>query len=450
MACLLTLVRCHPTKARGAGRRDADHRGSGDQGASLVMALAIMLTVFTLGGVWAAYAVHQSSATVRDRDRQRAVDAANAGLVAAASALSSNPAWTGGSLTTFSGGAAQFEVAVAADPTDPLRRILTATGYAPSKAAVQRAERAVRQVVELQPSSTLDTTLFALGSVNSASSSAVQGNIYASGSINLGNADRVTGGVEVLGSLSVGSNRHIIGDLRANGSISMSPSSDVTGSVYAGGSIHVDNSARVTQNAQAGAAISGCNRVQGACVPWTPPPPVEARQLPTFTWNPSQYAGVQTWTGVAFRTWVASQATLSGVHYVEGSIDTFPNKIRVSGDLTIVVTGSVNGPKTIENTTGQDLDLRLISPSGGSFSFPTNLTIASTIKSLLYTTGSISFGNSTQLNGVVYVGGSVQVGANSTITNSSVDATGFTIEPTSSGTSYTLRNISTREITASG
>jgi Tfp pilus assembly protein PilX len=425
-------------------------RRRGEEGASLVMALAITLTVFILGGVWLRSADHQSSASVRDRDRQRAVDAANAGLVVAASKLAASAAYSGTPVTTFAGGAAQYEVTVAVDSTNALRRIIAATGYAPSKTAATRTKRTMVQVVELQPSSPLPYTLFAIGSVNSSSSSSVAGNVYAAGSVNLGNADRVTGGVDALGSLTIGSNRHIVGDVRANGSISISPSADVTGSVYAGGSISVANSATVTQTAQAASAISGCDRVFGACLPWSAPPVLAVQPLPTFTWSASDDSEVQTWTATAFKAWIALQPTVSGVHYVTGSLDVLPNKLRLGGDLTIVVTGSVNGPKTIENATSHDLDLRLISSTGGSYNFPTNLTIASSIHSLIYTTGSISFGNSTMLSGAVYTGGSVNVGANSTITRVDVDTTGFSGGAASNGITYSLRNISTREVAATG
>src|SRR5439155_14160615 len=114
---------------------DRSHRGDrcrGENGSSLVMAVAVMLIVFTLGAVWLALADHQSGASVHDRDRQRAIDAANAGLVVAASALATNPSYTGTAVTAFPGGAAEYQVNVSVDASDSTRRVVTSTGYAPN------------------------------------------------------------------------------------------------------------------------------------------------------------------------------------------------------------------------------------------------------------------------------------------------------------------------------
>src|SRR3954468_3241747 len=106
---------------------------SGEEGAALVVALAVVLIVFALGAAWLALADHQSGVSTYDINRQHAIDAADAGLASAVAALNVQRSYTGTpSVTAVSNGAAQYETTVTVDPANSARRVITATGYSPS------------------------------------------------------------------------------------------------------------------------------------------------------------------------------------------------------------------------------------------------------------------------------------------------------------------------------
>ena len=102
---------------------------------ALVLSLCVTFVVFALGAVWIGVGTHQVTITGRDKLRDQARDAAEAGLNAAMSGLSANASFTGLGLTSVAGG--QFEVSVlpvSVDPSDA-RRYIVAKGYAPTKAS---------------------------------------------------------------------------------------------------------------------------------------------------------------------------------------------------------------------------------------------------------------------------------------------------------------------------
>src|SRR5437764_10745427 len=112
-----------------------------EDGMALVMSISVAFFVFALGAVWIGIGTHQVTITGRDRLRDQARNAAEAGLNAAMSGLSADASFTGLGLVTVPGG--QFEVSVlpvSVDPTDA-RRYLVAKGYAPTKASPKRIAR---------------------------------------------------------------------------------------------------------------------------------------------------------------------------------------------------------------------------------------------------------------------------------------------------------------------
>ena len=70
--------------------RRATWRATDERGVSLVTAMVITLTVFAIGGIWITLATHQYSASARERQRQQALSAAEAGLNQAMSGLSAD------------------------------------------------------------------------------------------------------------------------------------------------------------------------------------------------------------------------------------------------------------------------------------------------------------------------------------------------------------------------
>ena len=418
-----------------------------DRGAAMVMAAIISVVVMTLAGVTLSFANRENSASNGDRQRQHAIDAAMAASVVANSALANNAAYAGSGLVSFGTGAnaAQYEVTVATDTTvtSGLRRIITSYGYAPSKAAAMSV-RTVRQVVELDPIG-FAYGVFVDGSYSDGSSSSVTGSVYAGGSIALGNAHDYVGDLDAIGSISTGANQTITGTLRANGSVSVSNTSTIVyGSVYAGGSVSTGGIIRDT--AQAGGTVSNCAKVQGSCIQHSAPPVVPVQQLPPFTFDPANYSPAPLYpTGSAFQTGVKNGTYTQGVYKISGSVSFANNEtLHLTGDMTIFTTGSLTLPGTISGPAGQNVQLTVV--VGGSAVAPNNLTIPSTVKTLIYTTGSFSASNKLIFTGALYAHGSFAMGANSSITYAPVTAPGF--DWTSSNPrSFTIRNISTRETT---
>ncbi len=420
---------------------------SSDRGTALVVAAIISVIVMGLGAVTLSFANRESGSSNNDRQRQHAIDAAMAASVVANSALASNAAYPGSGLVTFAGGEAQYEVTVATDTTvtSGIRRIITSYGYAPSK-ATPTSTRAVRQVVELDPIG-FAYGIFVDGSYSDGSSSSVTGSIYAGGSISLGNAHDYVGDLDAIGSISTGSNQTITGTLHANGSVSVSNTSTIVyGNVYAGGSISTGGTIRDV--AQAGGTVSNCAKVQGSCIQHSAPPPVQVQQLPPFTFNAANYSPAPSYpTGSAFATGVKNRTYTQGVYNISGSVSFANNEsLQLTGDMTIFVTGSLTLPGTISGPAGQNVQLTVI--VGGSATAPNNLTIPSTVKTLIYTNGSFSASNKLIFTGALYAHGSFSLGANSSITYAPVSAPGFDWT-NANPRSFTIRNVSTREITGS-
>jgi Tfp pilus assembly protein PilX len=416
-----------------------------DRGSALVVAAIISVIVMGMGAVTLSFANRESGSSNNDRQRQHAIDAAMAASVVANSALASNAAYAGSGLVTFAGGEAQYEVTVARDTTvtSGIRRIITSYGYAPTKAK-PTSTRAVRQVVELDPIG-FAYGIFVDGSYSDGSSSSVTGSIYAGGSISPGNAHDYVGNLDAIGSISTGSNQTITGTLHANGSVSVSNTSTVVyGNVYAGGSISTGGIIRDV--AQAGGTVSNCAKVQGSCIQHSAPPPVLVQQLPPFTFNAANYSPAPTYpTGSAFVTGVKNRTYTQGVYKISGSASFANNdSLQLTGDMTIFVTGSLTLPGTISGPAGQNVQLTVV--VGGSATAPNNLTIPSTVRTLIYTNGSFSASNKLIFTGALYAHGSFSLGANSSITYAPVSAPGFDWT-NANPRSFTIRNVSTREIT---
>jgi Tfp pilus assembly protein PilX len=419
--------------------------GRPDRGSAMIMAILVSLIVFMLALTWTSMASHESSASNADRRRQNAIDAAMAGLVVADSRLTRDSAFTTTGLVGFAGGGAEFEVSVTLPPEAPggLRRVLTSVGYAPSKSASPRTVRTVQQVVELTP---LGFTygVFSEGQFVTGSASTVIGDIYTNLDITLGNSQDFSGQIYTQGHIRTGSNQTITGSLHANGNIYVeSNSTTVNSSAYSQGNILTGGTIRDT--AQASGTI-GCVEVLGSCLPGAPPLPVPGQSLPTFTWSAANYpTGVTSpATGAAFVSLV-SKKDAHGVFYVDGDIDFAKNDaLWLTGDMTIVATGSVALPGSIINkVVDGEVQLTVISSGAGAIVPANGLTIPATVRTLIYTKGNFDAKNASAFSGVLYAG-NVTAGAHLSVTYAPVGAPGFNWSATAQ--SFTIRNVTTREI----
>jgi hypothetical protein len=386
-----------------------------------------------------------------DRHRQHAIDAAMAGSVVANSALTSNASYSGSGLVTFAGGGAQFEVSVTTDAsvTGGFRRILTSYGYAPSKAAPMSV-RTVRQVVELDPVR-FSYGVFAAGNYGDGSSSSVLGGMYTGGNVTLGNSQDYIGNVSSRGNITTGSNQKITGTLHANGNVSVTNSStDVYGSVLAGGNITLGGKIRDAARAGGNIGSTGCPtaKVLGSCIQHSPPPLVPTEQLPTFVWDAANYLPVVA-VNMAGTTFVATKknTNLQGVFNLSGNADfAKQDALQLTGDTILYVTGNFTLPGTVSNKAAAGVNVQLVVIVRGNVIASNNMTIPTTVKTLVYTNGSFSGKNSSTYTGVLYAGGSVTLGANSSITYAPVATPGFDWS-SANPSSFTIRNISTRETT---
>ena len=419
-----------------------------DRGSALVMAAIVSVIVFALGAGMVALAAHQSNASNNDRRRQQAVDAALSGLVVADSALSRNAAYAGSGLQPFSGGAAEFEVTVVTDTTTgaAFRRIITATAYAPSKAASSKAVRTMQQVVELDAVG-FTYGMFSETDLATGSSSTVIGDVYTNGNLTLGNSQDYIGNIFARGNISTGSNQKITGTVSADGDVSVSSSStSVYGSVYAGGNILTGGTIRDT--AQAGGSI-GCAKVQGSCIPYSPPPRVPPQHLPTFVWDPANYPSVVAYaSGAAFVAAVAKQ-NAQGTFYVTGNVVfSKQDTLYLTGDMTIVATGNIALPGGVSNHTvnGANVQLVIIATNAGTISPANNFTIPATVRTLMYTKGVFDAKNSSTFTGALYAG-ELSAGAHVSVTHALTFSPGFDWSA-ASPQSFTVRNVTTREISA--
>ncbi|MPY94525.1 MAG: hypothetical protein GEV08_16140 [Acidimicrobiia bacterium] len=432
---------------------DGRHRrGRGEEGVAMVIAVVITAVVFTLGAVWVTFAEHAASSSRYARHREQAIDAAHAGLAAAAAALSRDSAHGGVALTDFPGGSAQYEVTVAVDTAEPsgFRRIITSTGYAPSPDAQGRARRTLRQVVDLDPVA-FQYAMLSEQAVTTGSSSAIVGDIYANGSISLGNSQDYVGSIYLQGNLATGANQTITGDVHADGDVAVGNSSTaVKGSVYAGGDISTGGT--IEDDAVAGGGIlpssSGCDKVGGTCSPNTPPPAVPEQHLPTFTWHEGNYpAGTVHHLSGPEAVGALSQTEASGTYHIVGDLGFSGNDtLQLADDLTIVATGSITLPRQVENRApgGAPVQLSIISTGGGEIRPANNFTIPSTVRTLMYTTGQFVSSNSSTFTGALYAG-SLSNGAHLRVTHAPLDDVGFEWA-SANPQSFGVRNVSTQEV----
>ena len=114
-----------------AGLLRGGPRWGDERGVSLVTALVITLAVFAIGGVWTGLAVHQYSQSARERQREQARNAAEAGANQAMSRLSADAGYTGSALAVLARGTGEYEVTVGPPRSPPIPTTPGATSSRP-------------------------------------------------------------------------------------------------------------------------------------------------------------------------------------------------------------------------------------------------------------------------------------------------------------------------------
>ena len=122
--------------------------------------------------------------------------------------------------------------------------------------------------------------------------------------------------------------------------------------------------------------------------------------------------------------------------------------MQLTGDTTIYVQGNFTLPGNVANNAAAGVSVQLVIIVTGNVVASNNMTIPTTVKTLVFTNGNFSGKNSSTYTGVLYTGGNVTLGAHSSITYAPVSAPGFDWT-NANPSSFTIRNISTRETTGS-
>ena len=413
------------------GPRRRDERGM-----TIVLSVMVCFAVFALGAVWVGISMHQLNGSGREKLRETARNAAEAGLNAAMSRLTADPSWTGEAGQLLPG--AEFEVTViplSVNPDDPGRYIV-AKGYAPSKTSPHRAAKRLEQQIELLPNDAFRYALFSSpGGISGANHMTVNGDVYSTGDMSLSNNATVAGSVTSLGSVTTANNSTVGGDVHAGTNVTLNnPSTTVLGNVYAGGNVTMTG--HVKGNVQAGGTISG-GTVDGARAQFSPPSPPVPQTLPEFTWDPANYSSVVTHaTPAAFNTyWSARTGGFSGTHRIAcpapcTTAVSFGSKWTITGDTTIVADGPISLSRDIANGAGGPVTLTIVSlftdtASTTAIAMSNNVTLPDTVQVVFYAgNGSVKFNNLKHFTGSVYAS-SITLAQQFTLTFKPVSPPGF-------------------------
>lgn len=410
-------------------------RAAEEDGMALVVSLIVTLVVFSLGAVWISIGTHAVVSSGREAMRDRARNAAEAGLNYAMGQLAADPAWGSAETAPIAVGGGEFTVsvsAVVADPLDP-RRTITAKGFAPTMGHPQRVARKLLHQVNLVPIDGFQYALFAApGGVTGGNHLTVQGDLYSRDDLVLSNNSTINGDVTSLGSVTTNNNSTIAGDVHAAGDVTLDNSSTtVIGDVRSGGNVVITG--RVKGSVQAAGTITG-GIVDGSRNQYSNPPPPRAQTLPTFTWDPTLYspAPITHATPEAFESyWQANTAGFSGHHRVLCPAPCNPidldKKWSMTADVTIMADGPVKLTREIDNKSSPKTPLTLSVISLAS-TYPVEMTnniVLDDVNLLIYApNGTVRFANLKSFSGAVYAG-AVQTDQYFTLKYVPVSAPGF-------------------------
>ena len=420
----------------------AGRPGGSEDGVSLLTALVIVLAVFSISGVWLGVATFEFNQSDRDRRREQARNAAEAGLNQAMSRLSVNRDYAGTALVALPGGTGEYEVTVAAVAAGPseIRRRIVATGYAPARAAPRRLARRLEQEVGLIGGPTGGTFSFAMLSsgVNGLrNNSVVNGDVFSNNDIEIGNNTYLTGSVTTLGTFTAKNNATIGGDVHSAGDMELKNGVTVLGSAYSGGAMKLGE---VRGNAQAAGAITG-GTVGGSRSPFSPPDPIDfvPVPVPSFTWNAAAYTPPgQEWASPTLFSlyWAANKGALSGHHRVRctvlcGTPLDLTGAFTMVGDTTVVSDTPILFKNTTKPSAAGPVTLAVVSLATGpgaielrnNFSSPANISLV-----LAAPNGEADFPNNVEFTGAV-VAQTIEVGNNFTQSFRPITVPGFSGGP---------------------
>ena len=414
------------------GTTAAANQRSSDRGSALVMAAIVSVVVFALAAVVLSFANRQSYASNLDRQRQQAVDAAAAGLVAAASAMTADGSYVGSKVLSepYDSSAATYKVWVDPVAGEPFTRIITSVGTS------SNSVRTMQQVVQLDPVG-FTFGFFTEGTVDGANWT-VKGNVYVGGDLNLpSQAKTFTGDIYVKGNVS-GGKADFVGSLFANGNVKIASVGRVN-DVSAGGTLDIYTAGHCPNPP-----------VKGSCQPPNLRPyPVPVQTLPTFAWpNPSYPLGSYKQYATSAAFFADSLRKNEGVFYIPGDVD-LGSLGKLTNDLTIIAGGSITLPKGVSKLGVADMQLTVITTNSGAIYIPNNFGNPD-VPMLAFTRGAFEGdkknANSVNLIGALYTG-TFDAHANLALTYPLAGLKSMGFNWTNANPQrFTVRHISTKEI----
>lgn len=419
-----------------------------ERGAGIVTALMITLTVFALGTTWTQIATHQVEASSFEKYREQALNAAEAGINAAISALAADFDWAGTSgPVSLRDGTGEYEVEVTpVDPGDPtdLDRHIVARGYAPKADSTRRAARQVEQQVVLDPTDGFQFALMASpGGIVGENNSYITGDVYSAADLTVAQSATINGDATAVGNITTSNNSTIGGKLWAGMAATIDNSqTTIQGNVWSGSNAGegVALEGTVSGDLQTGGVLTGSGTVNGSVSQNNPPPAPVVLTQPTFTWDPANYTSATAWTSASnfMSHWSNNTSAFSGHHRIAGG-DSASNKVTLdqkwtmTDDVTLVSDGPITLSRDVANATSGDLVLTVVSFSERepAIEFTNNITIPGDIKILLFApNGEVDFSQLKDFHGVVY-GESIDLSEQFTLAYDPPDVPGFDWSATS-------------------
>jgi cytoskeletal protein CcmA (bactofilin family) len=431
-----------------------------ERGVALITAVMISMVVVTLGLTSVTLAVHNSDQSARDRRRVQGISAAEAGVnyyfshlqsvkadqfeCQVSQTLSTEPASGFEAEVTFYN-AAGNEMDCPPLAEKPKHAMIRSVG----STSLEEPARTIEAYVGLVPivgAPFSDTAVYSEGSPGFNSNSQIyggdsqDGNVYTNGSATVNSNSTIHGSVFAQGSLTLDSNAEVKRDVWANGSVTMESDSRVLGDVTSStSSVSLDSNAHVYGDARAGTTITtGSNSmIDGLRIPDSPSDRPPQQTFPAFTYDQAawQEAGysVQTTSscstaksfidGITGGNWVVRISAACNLQWTSNSGPT------LRGHLAIISDGGLqmNSNSRVASDGGEH-NLHLIFGLGGTspcnITFNSNTSIATGLRTLLYTPCTINLNsNSLVAEGQIF-GGTVNFNSNTSLTYRAIDVPG--------------------------
>lgn len=417
-------------------RLHGDHEGGFAMIATVLVALIMsMLTITMLSTGW-----NQERATVRDRGYNTGLQVAEAGLNVALQQIAKTPGYAGTAGTPVAVPGGQFEVTVTAPALGYLT--IESIGYVPAKGASAQVRR-IKSTYG--PAATFKHALFSDTGLAVKNNDGTVGDIFANESIVLqqnsgvrGSVISATGSVLMENNAKVKKNSGVGGDVYTGGydpaglwGMQLSSGAEIEGSAYAeaetcpglaadANRYNISNSGTIKGDALSRGQSNGS--VLGTRSAYTCQLRHARQSLPTFNYEPTQYANLKQYTTVSsFQTWLDTNVSnVTGNHRVwvdacasassgaSNVLDLGGRTIR--GAFTLITNCRVdfNSNTTYAGPVDAQVNLIVLNTSvepTPAINIKNNFTIPNPSPAvLLYSTGQILVKNNAESNGAVYAG----------------------------------------------